>query len=57
MIVVFRVCGIPKDNRSDGIVDRASASEAVDAGLIPVFAQAKDFRKQAFTASLLGVQH
>ena len=43
--------------RSDGVVDRASASEAVDAGSIPVSGQAEDFRKLAFTASLLGVQH
>ena len=44
-------------HRSDGQVDRTSASEAVDAGSIPVSGQAKDFRKSAFTASLLGVQH
>ena len=42
---------------TDGQVDRASASEAVDAGSIPVSGQAEDFRKSAFTASLLGVQH
>ena len=44
-------------HRSDGVVDRASASEAVGAGSIPVSGQANDFRKLAFTASLLGVQH
>ena len=43
--------------RTDGPVDRASASEAADAGSIPVSGQAEDFRKLAFTASLLGVQH
>ena len=43
--------------RSDSKVDRTSASEAVDAGSIPVLGQAKDFRKLAFTASPLGVQH
>ena len=44
-------------DRSDGVVDRASASEAVDAGSIIVSGQAEDFRKLAFTASLPGVQH
>ena len=38
-------------NISDGQVDRTSASEAVDAGSIPVSGQAEDFRKLAFTAS------
>ena len=46
-----------KFDQSDDVVDRASASEAVDAGSIPVSGQAEDFRKLAFTASLLGVQH
>ena len=44
-------------NRSDGVVDRASASEEVDAGSLPVSGKAEDLRKLAFTASLLGVQH
>ena len=43
--------------RSDGQVDRASASEAVATGSIPVSGQAEDVKKMAFTASLLGVQH
>ena len=42
---------------SDGQVDRAFASEAVGAGSIPVPGQAENFRKLAFTASVLGVQH
>ena len=41
---------------SDGVVDRASAAEAVDAGSIPVSGQVEDFRKLVFTASLLRVQ-
>ena len=45
----------PTFNRSDGQVDRASASEAADAGSIPVLGQAVDVRKLAFIASLLGV--
>ena len=57
-IVFSRVdCHLLSINRSDGVVDGASASEAVDAGSIPVSGQAEDFRKLAFTASLLGVQH
>ena len=44
-------------NRSDGVVNRASASKAVDAGSIPVSGQTEDFRRLAFTAFLLGVQH
>ena len=43
--------------QSDGVVDRASASEAVDADSSPMSGQAKDLRKLAFTASLLGIQH
>ena len=46
-----------QENRSDGVVDRASASEAVYEGWIPVSGQAEYFRKLAFTACLLGVQH
>ena len=46
-----------QSNRSDGQVNRASASEAVDAGSIPVSGLAEGFRKLAFTASLLGIQH
>ena len=37
-------------------MDVASASEAVDAGLIAVSGQAEDFRKLAFIAFLLGVR-
>ena len=44
-------------NQSDGVVDRASASEAVDVCSIPVSGQAEDFRKLAFTVSMLSVQH
>ena len=43
--------------RSDGVVDRACASEAVGVGSIPVSGRADDFTKLAFTASLFGVQH
>ena len=46
-----------KNNQSDGVVNRASASEAVDTGSIPLLGQAEDFRKLALTASLLGVEH
>ena len=48
---------LPRALGFDGQVDRTSASEAVDAGSNPVSDQAEDFRKLAFTASLLGVQH
>ena len=41
---------------SDGQVDRTSASDSVDLGKIFQSGQAKDFRKLAFTAFLLGVQ-
>ena len=44
-------------HQSDGVVDWASASEVVDAGSNLVLGQAlEDFRKLAFTASLLDVQ-
>ena len=33
------------------------ASDTLDLGLIAKSGQAEDFRKSAFTASLLGVQH
>ena len=51
-------CGdVLLSSRSDGQVDRTSASDSVGLGLIPESRQAKDFRKLAFTAYLLGVQH
>ena len=39
--------------KQDGIVDRASASEAVDASTIPESGQSNDFRKLVFTTSCL----
>ena len=43
-------------NSSDGRVDRASASEAVDSGSIPSRVKPMTL-KLVFTASLLDVQH
>ena len=43
--------------RSDGKVDRTSASKAANFGSVPVSVQAEDLKKMVFTASLLGVQH
>ena len=43
-------------NSSDGRVNRSSASEALDSGLIPSRVKPMTL-KLVFTASLLGVQH
>ena len=47
---------IKQDNSSDGRVVRASASEAVDLGLIPSRVEPMTL-KLVFTASLLDAQH
>ena len=42
---------------SDGVVIRASASQSVDLGFIPLSSHTKKLLKMVFAASLLGARH
>ena len=44
-----------KNNQSVSLMDRTSASEAVDSDSIPEWGEAKTSKKLVFTASVLGV--